>query len=365
MFPDLEYISWIRGRPAAALHDLGGSDLRGSRETGVAMPEPVAERPEPPAGVTVETLVATHYGVAPERVLVTAGATHANLLAAAAALAGDREGVAVEAPGYEPMVETPRGLGATVSRFDRPRTADYALEPDRVAAALDGDTALVSVTNRHNPSGRLTARETLRGVAETAADAGAHLLVDEVYAPYDTAGAESAGDRGRVFGGVSAVDLPDTVVTGSLTKFWGLGDLRLGWLVADEAFVERARRVKHHVPAVAGTSRAMARRVLHDPEGVVERSRALAADHADLLSAFVADRPALSGPVFEGSSYGFLAHDRVDGTTLARAAGDRGVLVVPGRFFGDEDRVRVSLGRSREDAAAALTAFGEVLETDV
>jgi len=38
------------------------------------------------------------------------------------------------------------------------------------------------------------------------------------------------------------------------------------------------------------------------------------------------------------------------------------VLVVPGRFFGVPDAVRVSLGRSPAEMEAALAAFGRALD---
>ncbi|MFB6111905.1 MAG: pyridoxal phosphate-dependent aminotransferase [Halobacteriaceae archaeon] len=367
MFPRLEYLEWIEGRPEAALHDLGGSDLRGGRETGAVLPDPVAERPEPPAGVTLETLLATIYGVEPEQVLVTAGASHANFLAAATALehgGGDGEathGVVVEEPGYEPLVKTPAALGGDVTRFARPAAEQWAVEPDRVAETIDGDTALVTITNRHNPSGRLAGRETLSEIAEAVAEVDGRLLVDEVYAPYG----QTRDGQKSAFGGVTAAGLPNSVVTSSLTKFLGLGDVRIGWLIADAAFVDRARSVLAHVPAVAATSRAMACRVLYDREPVLTEARSLAVDHAAALERFVADRPALSGPVFDGASYGFLVHDQLGGDELADRAAKAGVLVVPGRFFDAPERIRVSLGRDRTDTTAALAALGEVLDASV
>lgn len=65
----------------------------------------------------------------------------------------------VEKPGYEPLLTTPEAFGARVDRFRRPPDTGYDLEPDRVAAALADELALVTVTNRHNPSGQLVDRD--------------------------------------------------------------------------------------------------------------------------------------------------------------------------------------------------------------
>lgn len=364
MFPPLEYLEWMRGRPEAALHDLGASDLIGTRDRDTVVPEAVANRPDPPAGVTVETLLATAYGVEPEHVLVTAGASHANFLAEAAVLGRteDREQgrVLVEQPGYEPLVKTPQGLGATVERFPRDSDSEYAIDTARLEDTLDEETDLVILTNRHNPSGQRASRDILEEVATIVADAGARLLVDEVYAPYSVDGSGEGP-----FGGVTACGLTNTLVTGSLTKFFGRGDIQIGWLIGDPEFVTHARQIERHLPTVGGVNRAMARRLLYDHESIAADSRELIAGHADRLQRFLADQPELSGPLFEGSSFGFLKHDRLDGNVIAERAAQAGVLVVPGRFFDDTDRFRISLGRGETDTEAALRAFGGVLDESV
>ncbi|MFB6104591.1 MAG: pyridoxal phosphate-dependent aminotransferase [Halobacteriaceae archaeon] len=363
MFPRIEYLEWIEGRPAAAIHDLAASDLRGDRDTGTAIPDILTEYDDAPAGVSLETQLATRYGVAPEQVLVTAGASHANFLATAAALdtatdRGDEDPrVLVERPGYEPLVKTPMGLGAPVDRFDRPPNEDYAIDPERVAQSLQDETALVTVTNRHNPSGRRVDRATLSTLAETVGDRESRLLVDEVYAPYTRT---STGDG--PFGGPTAADLEDVVITNSVTKFFGLGDVRIGWLIADQEFVSRARRVMGHVPTVAETSRALGRRTLHAHEALTAEARSLLDTNADLITDFVGETPGITGPVYDGSTFAALGHDTLDGEDLAAVAADAGILVVPGRFFGVPDRVRVSVGRSPRDCAASLDAFARVLE---
>jgi aspartate/methionine/tyrosine aminotransferase len=389
MFPAMPYLQWIDGRPAAATYDLGSSDLRPEAPADGVVPRPLVGYEDPPAAPPLSARLADEYGVAPDEVLVTAGATHANFLAEVTALGlTDREAddtgqpaaatddlepqVLVEKPGYQPLTATPASLGANVDRFLRPADDDYRLLPERISNAISEAFALATVTNRHNPTGRLTTRDTLAAVARLAADAGGFLLVDEVYAPYVGAGgdqpnsstspADKSPARRTALGGVTAAGLPNTVVTGSLTKFHGLGGLRIGWLVGPERFVERARTVATHVPAVAAPSRTLARRALHHEERLAERQRALLAENHDRLAAFVADREDLSGTVHAGSSFALLAHESADGDTVAERAWDEGLLVVPGRFFDRSESFRLSLGRDAEEVAGGLRVLGDVLD---
>ncbi|MFD1645601.1 pyridoxal phosphate-dependent aminotransferase [Haloarchaeobius litoreus] len=360
MFPTIAYLDWITGRPEDAEHDLGSSDLRGTAgERRDPIPGRLAGLSEPPASATLEEQVATEYDVDRSNVLVTAGASMANVLATATALDGhenEQPQVLVEKPGYEPLVATPRAFGGQIHRFVRPADDGYRLDPDRVDGALVDEACLVIATNRHNPSGRLSSRETLAATAERVRAAGGRLLVDEVYAPF------TLDPAAKGLGGPTAAGLDDVVVTGSLTKFFGFGGLRVGWLIADAAFVERAERVAHHLPALAQPSVSLARRALHHEQRLLAGQRDLAATNHDLLATFVDDRDDLDGTVHDDATFALLEPTTVDGDAVAEAAWDEGVLVVPGRFFDAPGCVRVSLGRSPEHCEAALSAFGAVLD---
>jgi aspartate/methionine/tyrosine aminotransferase len=360
MFPTMPYLEWIWGRPERATYDLGSSDLRTYRPDGSVVPEPLRGLDDPgDDGPSLEEYIAEEYDVSTDEVLVAAGATHANFVAAATALGISEEenDVLVEKPGYGPLLHTPDGLGARVTRFMRPPEEDYALSPKRVADAATQPTTLVTVTNRHNPTGRMVDRETLSAVAEAAADVDAHLLVDEVYGPYVGEAAQRTA-----FGGVTGAGLPNTIATGSLTKFHGLGGLRIGWLVAPEAFVERAKRTLAHVPAISAPSVALARRFFAHRDELVERSRAHLRRNHEMLASFVADRDDLSGTIHEGCTFGLVAHDAVDGETLAEAAWEEGVLVVPGTFLDEPEGIRLSAGRDPDEVEAGLSVLGDVLD---
>lgn len=357
MFPDLEYIRWIEGRPAAADHDLGSSDLDPWGEA--ATPATAAELSAPETDRSLTSLLAERHDVAEEQVLPTAGATHANVLAAVAALdraPDDADRVLVEKPSYEPLRVTPRLFGATVDRFVRPAEDDAALDPDRIDAAITEETALATVTNRHNPTGRLVDRDRLAAAAERTADSDVPLLVDEVYGPF-------SGDAdGGPFGGVTAAGLDGVVVSGSLTKFHGCGPLRVGWLIGPSDFLDHARKARRHLPGLAEPSRLLGRRLLASPEAVEGRAREQVRTNHDLLAAFLADRDDLHGTVHEEATYAFLAHEDADGDVVAERAWEAGVLVVPGRFFEDEASFRISVSGDPEEVRAALSAFGDALD---
>ena len=360
MVPTVEYIEWIRGRPDAVAHDLGSSGLFAATGENGVVPEELRGLDDPADGPDLRARLAERYGVDRGGVLLTAGATTANVVAAIAAaeLGGSedtRTGL-VEKPTYEPLIDSPRLFGVDIDRFRRRSDSGYALDPERVDAAATEDTAFVTVTNRHNPSGRLADRETLSAVADAAAERDALLHVDEVYAPY------VRDDGDGPFGGVTAAGLPDTVVTGSLTKFFGLDGLRAGWVVGDPEVVDAARSAATHFADPSTPSVALAERALEHADELAASARERVAANHDLLADFVAGRDDLDGRVFADATYAFLDPRGVDGSTVTEAALERDLLVVPGRFFEDEERFRVGLGCGPERMRAALNVLGETLD---
>ena len=356
----IEYLQWHVAHATDRRFDLATSDQHAiagePADDDDVVPSILSGVSAPPGDVSIESQLAELYGVDRDQVLLTAGASHANFLAFAAARSdGDR--VVVESPGYEPLVATPEWLGMDAARFDRLPGDDYALDPDALDAALDRETALAVVTNRHNPSGRQVNRAALAAAAERAQAYGARLHVDEVFAPF---GVEAVDGP---FGGPSAAGLAGTVVTGSLTKLFGLGDLRVGWLIADEPFVARARAALHHVPTISGLTVDLGKRALHHHEELAEQARDRVRANHDLLSGFVSGRDDLTGPVFDGATLGFLSHDAADGDTVTETGLEEDLVVVPGRFFDDPHRVRVSLSKTPAVSARALQSFQRALDS--
>jgi aspartate/methionine/tyrosine aminotransferase len=231
--------------------------------------------------------------------------------------------------------------------------------PDRVEGAIGPETALVVVTNRHNPSGCRTVAATLEELAKIVSRYDAYLHVDEVFSPFVT---ETPDAPRTAFGGTTAAALPNTVVTNSLTKFHGLYDVNIGWAVGDEGVVDRVRHIEDHTNVVARPNREMARRALTHTDHFLAETRQMLRERHDLLAAFVSERPDLDGSVHDDHTFAFLDHERADGDEVAEAAATAGVGIVPGRFFGDSDRFRVSLGYGVEESSEGLDRLGDALD---
>ena len=342
MLPPLAYLAWAIENYGLVKYDLATS----------GMPNLAAERVGPPAELLARATdvsapalwvqaIARRFGVASASVVPTLGTTH-GLWATYAALLSPGDDVVVESPAYEPLVRLAEGLGARVVSFARPLSRGAALDPAAIERAITTKTRLVAITNLHNPTGAYAPDEVIESVAAVTRRAGVPLLVDEVYrdlVDYDPT-------RGRTAFHLGA----GIVTTSSLTKVYGLGWARAGWVLAEPHLAKRIFDATLHT--AGGTSYALASigaialDRIADLYAISAQQRAGDDALAARLSAFVAARPNLSWSRAPGSIFGFVVDRRgVDlRAAIERAIRQEQVIVAPGVFFGAPSGFRIRYG---------------------
>jgi aspartate/methionine/tyrosine aminotransferase len=301
--------------------------------------------------------IAGRYGVETANVVTTLGTSNGIFVTCSALLStGDR--VAVERPAYEPVRAVPEAFEPAVVRFERRHDTGWTIDPDEFEAALPDGTSLILLTNPHNPTGQFLADDEVIRLAERAAAKGAWLLIDEVY-------------RGFLDGkrATTAFGLADNIlVSSSLGKVYGLGDLRCGWVLAPPDLAERMRRIIDYI----------------NVEGVFigERTATLAFDRLDALREL--DRPLVEGnrelvadfmrtAVARGwlswvePPGGVIIFPRIEipmsGDELAAIVlRDFDTALTPGSFFEAPDHFRLGFAGDPGELATGLEYVGRVLE---
>lgn len=296
------------------------------------------------------------YGVSGAHILCTTGATGAIALLYRALLQpGDH--VLVETPGFDLLGILAHEQGARVSTFLRPGP-DFAIDVERIAAALTPRTRLVVLTNLHNPSGLAASHGALQDLAALAQARGFRVIVDEVYGDFAT-----AEERPHPACRIS----PDFISVSSLTKAFGLSTLRCGWIVADAAVIATVRDLADRTEfGISNLTHALAALVL-------ERRALFTAYSSDVLSAarqitdgYFADwqqAGLIDGPLPKS---GCIAFPRLVGIDDTLAFADElfertGVTVVPGEFFGAAGHVRIGFGLPVAKVEPAFAMLGEAL----
>jgi aspartate/methionine/tyrosine aminotransferase len=219
-------------------------------------------------------------------------------------------------------------------------------------------TRVVVVTNLHNPSGIRSQDDVLRAVARVAASRGAFLVVDEVYAPFD-----ALVDARGVFSSSARKVAPNIVAVSSLTKCYGLGAHRIGWLLGP---AEMMGRVDDAITASCGhlpvSHARIALMALKRITALAERSRTLLAGKRAHVEAWVAGQ----GLDWSAPQEGLFGFVRVPGAGDLTAAIEAGahhheVLVAPGSFFGVPDGFRLAWSGPRTMVEEGLGRLENVL----
>jgi aspartate/methionine/tyrosine aminotransferase len=350
------YLGWARQFFGKVPYDLATSGIPTVTKEELGAPPDLDDL----AGIERFAASIAKYNDVPRAEAVPAlGTSHALWLAYATLLAPGDD-VLVEDPAYEPLLRAAEGVGARAVRFARDAARGWALDPDRVARAITPRTRVVAITNHHNPTGVRTPDDVLVAVAAICQARGAHLLVDEVYAPFD-----ALVDEGGVFRGSARKLAPNVVAVASLTKCYGLGPHRIGWLLGPADVVARAGDVitatVGHLPLQHANLGAHA---FDRIQALAARARAQLAGRREQVAAWMATRPDLAWSAPKDGLFGLATSTRAGELlpTLEAAARDHGVLVAAGTFFGVPNGFRLSWASLGEAALAeALTRLGRVL----
>jgi aspartate/methionine/tyrosine aminotransferase len=297
--------------------------------------------------------IAARYDVGRGQVATAVGTSGANFLVCAALLEPGDE-VLVERPGYDPLLAIPQLLGARTIRFDRRFEDGFALDPDRVAAALTPATRLIVVTNLHNPSGVLASADALAAVGRIAERAGAYVLVDEVYLDATFEGkAQPAALLGDHF-----------VSTSSLTKSYGLSGLRCGWALASPEVAERIQRARDIVDGTGVVpAEALAVLAFQQIDRLAARARSILVPNFASVTAFLDGRQEFEYVRPAGGTVIFPRfRDGSDTSPFAdKLFAETGTAVVPGRFFEAPSHMRISFGGKADVLASGLAALASCL----
>ncbi|WP_435345461.1 pyridoxal phosphate-dependent aminotransferase [Haloarchaeobius sp. HRN-SO-5] len=272
--------------------------------------------------------IAARRGVDVSQVVVTNGGGEANYLAMARALelgAGDE--VVLTDPVYPYYPGKTSMLGGK-QRFV-PADPDGHLDPDRVRAAVNEDTACIVVNSPNNPTGAVYAEETVRELVAIAEENDAILVSDEVYDHYDLSGR---------FTSALTVDSPNRIVTNSFSKTFAITGFRVGYAVFPDEHVEAAK-ARHMLVNVAGSRPAQyaVHRALRDTDPAYhEANRELLRERVETFTDAL-DAAGASYTEPDGAFYVMARFEGTPGTVenTKRLIDEAGVAGMPGEAFGE------------------------------
>lgn len=349
-----EYMHWAKTR-AHERFDLATSDVMHYplSELPVTLDELEITGPSWYGYAPLQEALAAKCGVPADSVVAATGTSMANHLAMAALLEPGDE-VLIERPAYDPLLSVAHYLGARVRRFERTFESGFRIDPEEVARQVSPSTRLVIITNLHNPTSAFVDQPTLEALRDIARGVGARVLVDEVYLD---ALFERAPPTAFRLG-------PEFVVTGSLTKVYGLSGLRCGWVFAEPALARKVWRLNDLFGAVpAHAAERLSCVALRHLDRIAARSRRLLETNGRLLNSFFATRDDLDYVEHESGTVSFPRLKRGDVDKLCALLAEKyETAVVPGEFFEMPRHIRIGIGGDTATLTEGLDRLGRALD---
>ena len=290
--------------------------------------------------------------IAPQRIVVTAGASAA-LQLACLALVDRGDEVLLPDPSYpcnRHFVAAADGVPVLVTA---PAEDRFQLSAAGVAAAWTGRTRGVLLASPSNPTGTSIDPAEMGRIVNTVREREGFTLVDEIYLGL------SYDDR---FGHSALMHGDDVVSINSFSKYFNMTGWRLGWMVLPEALVPAVERLAQNLYICASTVAQHAALACFEPDSIAEYERRRAEFRArrDFLVPAL-DALGLSVPVMpDGAFYAWADCSRHSSDSwdfcfdLMRRAH---VAITPGRDFGrhgSERHVRLSYASSMEHLHVAV-----------
>ena len=275
----------------------------------------------------------------------------ANFLVMAATVEHGDE-VLIEEPAYEPLRAVASYHGAVTKRFCRTATGETTLATEMFTTR----TKLVVLTNLHNPSCTELRETEIQRIAELAGRTSARVLIDEVYLECKYESAASAFNRNG-----------SIICTGSLTKAYGLGGLRCGWILAEPKWARRLWELKDLIdPGTAHAVEKLSVLAFQNLDRLAARAKFIVNANHTRLAEFLSLNPALELDI---PAYGTCVFPRLS-TGNADSLFDRlhreyDTDVVPGRFFDRPDHFRLGIGATPEIFSEGLHRLSAALSENI
>jgi len=359
--PRIELFEWLQNNHERAKYVLAFNKMKGlsKREYDEIVhydldPELDLGRGDPRGANEFKQILMTIYGCEADNIVTTSGGTQANFLVYLATLKKKDEFI-IEQPGYQPMWLTPKMMGARIIPWYRRFEDGFRLDVDALEDLITDKTKLIVLSNPNNPTGVLADRENeIKRVAEIAQAKGIYVLIDEIFL-------DGVTDHQ-----VSAFGLTNVIITSSMTKVYGLGGQRTGWIVGPPEIAAKCQLAKSHTNGSSSYVGEMmnAYALRNARKLLLQRFKKLSMSNFQILGEWMAANQDIMEWVQPHGGIMCFPKYRVKTSSIKlcqKLLDDHGVMVNPGEYFNMNGHIRLGYACSEDTLRNGLNALGKGL----
>ena len=317
-----------------------------------------------------ERVAALYDGASAANVLVTNGGSEANFVTCWHLIEPGDEVVVIQ-PTYMQIPGLVRSFGATVREvwledghgdhgMNDQTPMRWRLDLDAVRGAVTPRTRCIAVCNPNNPTGARLDEAEVAELCALAENLGCWVLADEIYRGAELDGRDTPSAWGRH---------DRVIVTGGLSKAYGLPGLRIGWIAGPAELVEQLWGRHDYTTIAPGAVNDLLARLALDPSRrgrLIARTRARLRENQAIVRMWVSEQHGVRQIPPEAGAVTLVRYPgaRLSAELAESLRATHGVLVVPGVHFGLEHHLRIGIGGNAGLLQEGLARLGRVLAND-
>ena len=330
---------------------------------------PAAGMPELKKAICEKFLKDNGLSYEPSQIVVSTGAK-SSLFHAICAMVDEGDEVILPSPywlTYPELVKLAGGKTVFVKTFAKD---GYKMTAKELEAAITEKTKLLILNSPNNPTGAVYTKDELAAIAKVCEKKKIYVISDEIYEKLAYGGEEHIS-----IASLSGYMKEHTVVINGMSKSYSMTGWRIGYLAAPSDIAKAVSSMQSHTTSnacsiaqyasVAALTSDESNKFIENMQKTFDERRKYMVKTLQETKRIVLPEPKGAFYVFADVSayYGkkFAGEEVKDSLSFANLALKKGVAVVPGAAFGDDNCIRLSYAISLEDVKEGLKRLKEFL----
>lgn len=305
----------------------------------------------------------------PAQIVVSSGAK-SSLYHAICAIVNEGDEVILPSPYWLTYPELIKLAGGKVVYVKADEKSGYKMTAEQFANAITDKTKALILNSPNNPTGAVYSEQEIRDIAKICEEKNIYVISDEIYEKL-----VYAGEKHFSIAQVSDYMKEHTVIINGMSKTYAMTGWRIGYLAAPLAIAKAISSMQSHTTSNAcSISQYASTEALTSPEGdkfivemqsIFDERRKFMVEYLKGIDNLVCIEPKGAFYVFVDVSkfYGKSYNGKVINGSLefADQALSKGVALIPGVAFGDDNCIRLSYAISIEDIKEGLNRLKSFL----
>ncbi len=306
----------------------------------------------------------------PSQIVISSGAK-SSLYHAICAMVEEGDEVIIPSPYWLTYPELVKLAGGKCVFVQTKKENGYKITAEELKNAITDKTSLLILNSPNNPTGAVYSKEELVALGKVVEDSGISVVSDEIY--------EKLIYNGKEFCSIASLSnylKEHTVIINGVSKTYSMTGWRIGYLAAPENLAKAISSMQSHTTSNAcSISQFASVTALTSPESTpfIEKMVKTFDERRKYIVDYVKGIKGLTCAEPDGAFYVFIDvsafygkaynGEKIEGSlSFSEALLKKGVAVIPGVCFGDDNAIRLSSSVALEDIKEGLKRIKEFTE---